>query len=77
MYRDRLGATGAYFSSPVLANGKIYFSSRNGIITVIKAGSNFNVLAKNDLDENISATPAIVDNNIFIRTDSSLYAFGE
>jgi outer membrane protein assembly factor BamB len=77
LFRERIGATGAYFASPVAVNGKIYFASRNGIITVIKAGDNLNVLSRNDIDERISATPAIVDNKIYLRTANSLYAFGD
>ncbi len=75
-YSDRIGAAGAYFASPIAANGKIYFTSRNGIITVIEDGEKLNILARNDLDEIISATPAIVDNKIYVRTDTNLYAFG-
>ncbi len=76
LYSDRIGAAGAYFASPIAANGKIYFTSRNGIITVVEDGEKLNILAKNDLDEIISATPAIVDNKIYVRTDTNLYAFG-
>ncbi len=77
LYRERLGATGAYFSSPVAANGKIYIASRNGIVTVFEAGDNLKILAKNDLKELITGTPAVVDNKLYIRTDKALYAFGE
>jgi outer membrane protein assembly factor BamB len=77
LYRERLGATGAYFSSPVAANGKIYIASRNGIVTVFEAGDNLKILAKNDLKELITGTPAVVDNKLYIRTDKALYSFGE
>ena len=77
LYRERLGAPGAYFSSLIAANGRIYSASRNGIVTVFEAGDMLNILAQNDLDDKISATPAIVDNKLYIRTAGSLYAFGE
>jgi len=77
VFRERLGASGAYFASPVVAKDKIYFASRNGVITVINTGAKFNILARNDLDEVISATPAIVDDKIYVRTSNSLYAFGD
>ena len=77
LYTERIGAAGAYFASPVAANGKIYFTSRNGVITVIEDGEELRVLARNDLDEIIAATPAIVDNRFYVRTDTNLYAFGE
>jgi outer membrane protein assembly factor BamB len=76
-YREKLGAAGSYFSSPVEAGGRIYIASRNGIVTVIEAGDNLNILAKNNLGELITATPAVVDNKIYIRTDKALYAFGK
>ena len=76
-FRERLGAAGAYFASPIIANNKIYFASINGIVTVIETGNRLNILAKNDLDDKISATPAIVDNKLYIRTSSSLSVFGD
>ncbi|MFC2129784.1 PQQ-binding-like beta-propeller repeat protein, partial [Bacteroidota bacterium] len=77
LYCERIGTTGAYFASPVAVNGKILFTSRTGVITVVEVGDQLNILAKNDLDEIIEATPAIVDNKIYIRTANSLYAFGD
>ena len=76
LYSERIGTAGAYFASPVAVNGKILFSSRSGVITVVEAGDQMKILAKNDLDEIIAATPAIVDNKIYLRTANTLYAFG-
>jgi outer membrane protein assembly factor BamB len=77
LYRGKLNAPGAYFSSPIEASGRIYLASRNGIVTVIEAGDNLKILAKNNLAELITATPAVVDNKIYLRTDKALYAFGK
>ena len=77
LYQERLGVAGAYFSSPVAASGRIYIASRNGIVTVIEAGDHLNILAKNDLGDIITATPAVVDNKLYIRTARFLYAFGK
>lgn len=76
LYQERLGVAGAYFASPIAANGRIYIPSRNGIVTVIEAGDQLKILAKNDLGDLITATPAVVDNKLYIRTAKSLYAFG-
>jgi outer membrane protein assembly factor BamB len=78
IYVERLGAPGSYHASPVAANGNIYFTSLNGVITVVKAGtSKWEVVAKNpQLDEHIAATPAIADNTLYVRTNKNLYAFG-
>ena len=76
VFQEKLGAAGSYFASPVAVNNKIYIASRNGIVFVIEAGDKLNILAKNDLDDKIEATPAIVESKIYLRTANSLYAFG-
>lgn len=77
IYREKLGSAGAYISSPVLAGNRIYIASRRGILTVFETGDNLNILAQSDLNEKIMATPAIVDNKLYIRTADALFAFGE
>jgi len=76
LLRGRLGQSGGYYASPVAGDGKIYFASDRGVVTVIAAGDKLSVLAKNDLGERIVATPALVDGKIYVRTDGHLYAFG-
>jgi hypothetical protein len=76
-YRERLGASGSFFASPVAGDGKIYLCSRDGVAVVLAAGDEPTVLARNRLGEVINATPAIVDGKLYIRTDAALYAFGE
>lgn len=77
LYRERLGATGPYFSSPICADGRIYIASGKGTITVFAAGDTLQVLARNDLKEKVFATPAVVDNKLYVRTVKYMYAFGE
>jgi outer membrane protein assembly factor BamB len=77
LYREKLNTPGAYFSSPIAAKGRIYIASRLGIVTVFDAGEKLNSLAQNKFDELITATPAIVDNKIYLRTETALYAFGK
>ena len=60
-------------ASPVYANGKIYFSSTRGEVVVIEAGREHEVLAENQLEGEIWATPAILRNSLLIRTDKYLY----
>jgi len=69
------GALDTYYSSPVAAAGKIYLFSQNGMATVLKAGGEWEILASNDMDEQVFATPAIVDNKIYVRTRGALYCF--
>jgi outer membrane protein assembly factor BamB len=71
------GALDSYFASPVAADGKVFFVSQAGKVSVVKAsGEDWEVLAVNDLGEECHATPAIADGRIYIRTHGSLYAFG-
>jgi len=69
--------SGTYSSSPVLADGKIYITSEDGLTTVIEAGPEFEVLAENDLADYCLSSPAISDGQIFIRTTQHLYCIGK
>jgi outer membrane protein assembly factor BamB len=76
IYRARVGAPGAYFASPIGADGRVYLVSSEGIVTVIAAdGDQLKVLARNELSEDMIATPAIDGNSIYIRTLRNLLAF--
>jgi outer membrane protein assembly factor BamB len=66
-------ASGIYSSSLVLADGKIYATSEDGITTVLRAGPSFEVLAENHLDGYTLSSPAISRGEIFMRTDNALY----
>jgi outer membrane protein assembly factor BamB len=74
-YQARLadGKTG-FSASPVASNGRIYFTSEEGDVYVIKAGPAFEQLAVNPLGEVAMATPAISDGVMFFRTRSHLVA---
>jgi outer membrane protein assembly factor BamB len=65
-----------YYASPVAADGKIFLVSASGKVTVLKADAQWEILAMNDLDEEVWATPAIAGRNIYIRTRNALYSFG-
>jgi len=76
LYSERMGALGYYYSSPVAADNKVYIASADGVVVVLDAGEELKILATNKLDGAILATPAIVEGNIYVRTESHLYAFG-
>jgi outer membrane protein assembly factor BamB len=65
-----------YYASPVAADGKIFLVSASGKVTVLKADAQWEILAMNDLDEEVWATPAIAGGNLYIRTRNALYSFG-
>ena len=71
------GALDFYYSSPVGADGKIFTASEDGHVSVIKAGAEWEVLAVNDMNEPVYATPAPVDQQLFLRTRNTLYCFGK
>jgi outer membrane protein assembly factor BamB len=74
--RQRLGAPGQYAASPIAADGRIYASSETGTVVVFRAGDTLDVLARNDLGESITATPAIAADTLYVRTAKHLWAFG-
>ena len=68
---------GTYSASPVLADGKIYVTSEDGLTSVFKAGPAFEVLAENSLGEYCLSSPAVSDGQLFIRTAGALYCIGK
>jgi outer membrane protein assembly factor BamB len=74
-YQQRLGKGGGGFTaSPVAADGKVYFTSEEGDVYVVKAGPEYELLATNPLDEVTMASPAISEGTLYFRTRSHLVA---
>ena len=72
-YQARLGNGSTGFSaSAVAAAGRIYFTSEDGDVYVVKAGPAFELLATNSLGEVAMATPAISENALIFRTRGHL-----
>jgi outer membrane protein assembly factor BamB len=65
---------GDFSASPIYAEGRIYFQNETGCGFVIKAGTRFELMAKNDLGERSLASYAVADNQLFIRTVDHLWA---
>lgn len=72
---ERLGAVGPYYASLVGANGRIYVTSQRGVVTVVRAGDSFEVLARNDLGEIAQASPVPLGDTLYVRTAGHLAAF--
>jgi outer membrane protein assembly factor BamB len=67
-----------YSASPTLADGKIYVTSETqGVTSVFSAGPKFELLAENPSNEYTLSTIAVSDGQLFLRTDSHLYAIGK
>jgi len=77
VYQQRVG-TGAVFSaSPVSSHGRIYLTSEEGDVYVVRSGRTYELLATNKIGEVALATPAITRGIILIRTDRHLFAIAE
>jgi outer membrane protein assembly factor BamB len=77
VYTNQRLEPGTYSSSPTLADGKIYALSEDGITTVVKAGREFEILARNSLDGYTLSTPSVSQGHIYIRSGATLYAIAE
>lgn len=65
------------YASPVAAGGRVYLTDRSGTVVVIEDSDKLKVLATNSLGEGVDATPAIADNEMFIRSAKHLFCISE
>ncbi len=78
LYQERLGTGRTGFSaSPVASDGKVFFTSEEGDVYVLKAGPQFQLLATNPMGEICMATPAISEGLLYFRTQGQIVAIGE
>jgi outer membrane protein assembly factor BamB len=74
-WRQRVG--GNFNSSPIRIGERIYGVSTTGEVVVLAADKRYQLLARNALDEPTSATPAVANGRLYLRTESSLICIGE
>ena len=75
LYQERFHAQ-TYRGSPVAANGRIFLTARDGTFTVLKAGRAYEVVGKNKLDDQFTASPVIAYDRFYLRGHRYLYAIG-
>jgi outer membrane protein assembly factor BamB len=75
-HRGRIPGRGSYYASLVAGDGKIYACNEAGVMSIIKAGTNWSVIGKHDFGEKILATPVVIEGRMFIRTETAVYCFG-
>ncbi len=75
LWKERLD--GSYNASVVCGDGKVYFTSIEGTTTVVRAGPEYETLARNSIDERVQASPAICAGKLFIRGEHHLYCIAE
>ena len=71
---QRLEGVPNVFASPVGAKGRVYLAGQEGTTLVIRHGPTYEVLAKNVLEDGFNASPALVDNELYLRGFKNLYA---
>jgi len=77
IYKNKIPEARGITASGVASDNKLYYSTEQGYVFVIKAGEVFEVLAKNRLNDIVMATPAISGNMIYFRTQHYLIAVGK
>ncbi len=75
--QERVVPGATYYSSPVGGDGKVYLLSQRGELSVLSAEPQWKVLARARFEEEVYATPAIVDGRIYVRTTGHLYCFAD
>jgi len=77
-YQDQpLEGLRGLYASPVAANGFLYVVGREGLVMVLKDSTTFEVVAKNQLNDRIDASPVMVDRELFLRGHTYLYCIAE
>ncbi len=70
---SRIPKLDSIYASPVAAGGHVYLTARSGTTVVIDDADTLKIVATNDVDETVDATPAPVDNQLFIRGEKHLF----
>jgi len=76
IWNERLGGGDEISASPVMVAGKIYAINEKGLVFVFAASKEFELLAKNDLQERVFATPAVADGRMYVRGAKHLFCIG-
>lgn len=74
VWKERLG--NEFHASPVGAADRVYIATKEGSVKVVRAGSEFELLADNPMGETIIASPALSGGQIFLRGDKHLFCIG-
>ncbi len=74
-WRERLG--GDFKASPLAAEGRIYFTNREGVTTVVAADDRYRKLAENRLDEEVTASLAVSGGKILLRGRANLVCLSQ
>jgi outer membrane protein assembly factor BamB len=65
------------YASPVAAAGRVYVTSRDGAVAVLKDGDKPELIVQNRLEDSFSASPALAGNELYLRGERYLYCIAE
>lgn len=68
--RSRIG--GNYSASPILSDGKLYLFSREGFCNILECSPDFTQVARANLENPIMASPAVLGNDLILRSQNRL-----
>ena len=71
--RKRIDIGANFSASPIVVEGRLYCMSEDGDVYVIRAGAEYELLAKSSLGEAVMASPAVSGGKVFIRALKHLY----
>jgi hypothetical protein len=74
---NRVNGLNNIYASPVAAGGYVFLTDRSGTTVVIEDSPTFKIIATNSVGETVDATPAPVDNELFIRGETHLFCISE
>jgi outer membrane protein assembly factor BamB len=75
LQEERVPGGGNYFASPVAGDGKVFFASQTGTVSIMSAEEAWKVISSHDFHERIYATPVLHRGHVYVRTDQALYCF--
>ena len=75
LQEERVPGFGNYFASPVAGDGRVYFASESGTVSIVAAERAWRVMSSHDFHEKIYATPCLDGNHLYLRTNRALYCF--
>ena len=75
LQEERVPGFGNYFASPVAGDGKVYFSSEPGLVSIVASERDWRVISSRNFHEKIYATPVLDHGHLFLRTEAALYCF--
>jgi len=75
LQEERIAGGGGYYASPVSGDGKVYFCSGEGVVTVVADNRDWRIISSHRFGEKIYATPVINGDHVLIRTEKALYCY--